>query len=91
MTGYDTTAGPTDGGLTEMAPGSMDLAHAVRDALARTGYGWLRQVVVEAAVGRVVLRGTVPSFYLKQLAQVTVMAVPGVELVRNELRVGLNP
>jgi osmotically-inducible protein OsmY len=63
------------------------LADAVRSALNKTGYGWLQRVVVTTTGGAVVLRGTVPSFHLKQLAQVTVMAVPGVEVLRNELDV----
>jgi osmotically-inducible protein OsmY len=56
-------------------------------ALEKTGHGWLRRVVVLAEAEVIVLRGKVPSFYLKQMAQVTVMAVPGIELVRNELEV----
>ena len=63
------------------------LAADVRTALAATGYTWLRRVAVTAAGGNVVLSGTVPSYYLKQLAQVTVSGVPGVGLVRNELAV----
>src|SRR6478672_10178483 len=37
--------------------------------------------------GVVVLPGKVPGFYLEQLAQATVLAVPGVEVLRNVLRV----
>ena len=58
-------------------------------ALAATGYTWLRRVVVTTAGGNVVLSGTVPSYYFKRLAQVAVMAVPGVEGVRNELAVAV--
>lgn len=58
-----------------------------REALRKTGHGWLRRIVVLAEAEFIVIRGKVPSFYLKQMAQVTVMAVPGVELVRNELEV----
>ena len=83
MTGVDTSAEQAGGGTT----GTAHLADAVRGALAQTGYEWLRRVAVEAEGGSAVLRGVVPSFYLKQLAQVTVMAVAGVEVVRNELRV----
>ncbi|MFO0800905.1 MAG: BON domain-containing protein [Gemmataceae bacterium] len=60
---------------------------AARRELAKSGYTWLARVEVAVAAGRVVLRGDVPSYYLKQLAQVTVLSVPGVPGVRNELRV----
>lgn len=60
---------------------------AVRNALDKTGHGWLRRIEVGVESGCVVLRGRVPSFYLKQMAQVTVLAVPGADLVRNDLQV----
>jgi osmotically-inducible protein OsmY len=68
-------------------PAPLALADAVREALALTRHGWLQRVTVVVESGAVVLRGRVPSFYLKQLAQVTVMAVAGVGQLRNELRV----
>lgn len=67
------------------------LADAALAALHRTGHGWLRRIVVEIDGGAIVLRGQVPSYYLKQLAQVTVLAVPGVEVVRNDLQVIHSP
>ena len=73
----------TPPGVQEVSP----LSDAVRDALARTGHGWLQRIVVEIEGGSVILRGKVPNFYLKQMAQVTVMAVPDVEVVQNELHV----
>lgn len=60
---------------------------AARRALAATPYAWLQRVEVVADAGRVVLRGDVPTFYLKQLAQVTVLALPDFPGLRNELRV----
>jgi osmotically-inducible protein OsmY len=59
----------------------------VRQALEATGHTWLQRVAVVTEGGCVVLRGVVPSYYLKQLAQVTALAVPGVETLRNDLRV----
>jgi hypothetical protein len=35
----------------------------------------------------VVLRGAVPSYYLKQVAQETALHVPGIRRLRNELKV----
>ena len=62
-------------------------ADAARQALARTGHRWLQRVEVFAGVGWAVLRGDVQSFYLKQLAQATVLALPDVARLRNDLRV----
>ena len=67
---------------------TASLAEAILGALGKSGITWLRRVTVEASGGDVVLRGTVPNYYLKQLAQETAMAMPGVGLVRNELQVG---
>ena len=68
------------------------LADAVRSALAQTRHGWLQRVVVAGEGGRVVLRGKVPSYYLKQMAQTAAMTVQGVEVLQNELQVeGGNP
>ncbi|HVL14313.1 MAG TPA: BON domain-containing protein [Gemmata sp.] len=82
------TPSPTATGQSESSGQPPDqLICAVRDALAQTRNTSLRGVVVGGSGGLVVLQGRVPTFYLKQLALVTVMAVPGVESVRNELEV----
>jgi hypothetical protein len=78
-----------------LSRGAHDCGHVVppailediRSALARSGYNRLLGVVAVNSGRTVVLRGTIPSYYLKQLAQTVVMAVPGVEGVRNELDV----
>jgi osmotically-inducible protein OsmY len=64
------------------------LAERVARALRATGYGPLRDVEVAAHVRIVTLRGRVPSYYLKQVAQTTALPVPGVQQVRNDLEVG---
>ena len=87
MTGMAVSPDPTEGTPNPAVPDVPSVADAVRIALDGTGHGWLRRVAVAADGGTVVLRGVVPSFYLKQLAQMTVMALPGVATVRNELQV----
>jgi osmotically-inducible protein OsmY len=67
--------------------GTASLAEVVREALDKTGHGWLRCVAVVVEDGVIILRGKVPSYYLKQLAQAIVMGIAGVRLLRNELRV----
>jgi osmotically-inducible protein OsmY len=68
-------------------PEVSPLSDAVHNALAQTGHGWLQRIVVVIEGRSVILRGKVPNFYLKQMAQVTVLAMPNVEVVKNELHV----
>jgi osmotically-inducible protein OsmY len=65
----------------------MDLAERVSRALGATGYPPLRAVEVVVCDRLVTLRGRVPSYYLKQIAQVTVLAVVGVGELCNRLEV----
>jgi len=46
-----------------------------------------RQVSIEAADGRVVLKGNVRSFFQKQMAQEAIRRVDGVQLIDNLLEV----
>ena len=63
------------------------LAERIKRALRATGYGALRdvEVVVNARIVRLV--GRVPNYYLKQLAQVTALAIPGTHQFCNDLNV----
>jgi osmotically-inducible protein OsmY len=63
------------------------LAERVERALCATGYGPLRDIEVTAHARLVILGGRVPSYYLKQVAQATALAVPGARHVRNDLDV----
>jgi osmotically-inducible protein OsmY len=92
MTLAATSTEQTEGTTPSDVPEPFPLLDAVRSALNKTAHGWLQRVVVLVEGSVVVLQGKVPSFYLKQMAQATVMAVPGVEVLRNELQVeGGNP
>lgn len=65
-----------------------DLDGAIRRALRATGYFVSLQSDINVDVGldgRVLLRGTVPSYYHKQRAQVAVMSVAGIRAVQNDL------
>ncbi|RIK88581.1 MAG: hypothetical protein DCC67_00595 [Planctomycetota bacterium] len=64
-----------------------DLQRAVLDALWRSGYAALSFIGCDVDAGRVVLRGSVPSYHLKQLAQVCARRVDGVAMVENRLTV----
>jgi hypothetical protein len=66
---------------------SPDLASRIEQALRATGYPPLRNLHVLAAEGIAILRGSVPSYYMKQIAQAAVSGVVGVIDVHNELEV----
>lgn len=65
------------------------LACKVSQELQGTGRLRLRNVLVEENRGQVTLKGRVPSYYLKQLAQTVAVSVGGVGEIRNELTVEL--
>ena len=62
-------------------------ARAVLSRLADSGYTSLANVACEYRDGVVVLRGRVPSFHMKQVAQTCVAEVDGVERIDNRLQV----
>lgn len=59
----------------------------IHRALKTNPYLPSRQVSVEAAEGRVVLKGSVGTFFQKQMAQEAVRRVDGVQTVDNLLEV----
>jgi osmotically-inducible protein OsmY len=63
------------------------LAERVSSVLERSPYLPRRNLRYEAAEGRVVLRGTVHSYYQKQMAQEMLKAVDGVHEIENHLEV----
>ena len=63
------------------------LADELQHALAASGYSPLRHVGVDHNNGRVVLRGRVPTYFLKQLAQSIAASFPGVQVVDNNIEV----
>ena len=73
--------------MARSAEGNCPLAECVERALRATGYGSLRGVEVTARERMVILKGRVPSYYLKQVAQAAALAVPGGHQIRNDLEV----
>jgi osmotically-inducible protein OsmY len=63
------------------------LADRVVQALRASGHPTLRTLEVTACRQLVILKGRVPSYYVKQLAQVVAMEVVGVQDLLNELQV----
>jgi osmotically-inducible protein OsmY len=61
----------------------LRLAADVDRALRSTGYLELREVRISVHHGCVTLQGCVRTYYLKQLAQGTIMSLPDTEIVEN--------
>lgn len=76
-------------GRTDSQSGIVERRLLVQVAceLNRTGHPSLRQIALRSEANVIALSGEVPSFFLKQLAQATVLVVPGVARVQNYLRV----
>jgi len=74
---------------TRVVPGGADrsLAEQVEKALRATGYPGLRSITVSVHGRLAFLRGRVPSYYMKQKAQVVAMTVTGVTELCNEVEV----
>ena len=65
----------------------LRLAERIERALHAAGYSVLRDIDVFVNARIVHLVGQVPSYYLKQIAQVTALAIPGTHQIHNDLDV----
>jgi osmotically-inducible protein OsmY len=59
----------------------------VYQALHASGYQQLRNLQANCHSGRVTLQGHLPTYYLKQVAQVAALSVDGVRDLDNDLKV----
>jgi hypothetical protein len=64
-----------------------ELAQAAKTRLLKTPYATLRQLSCDCRGSVLVLRGQLPSFYYKQLAQEAVGGIDGITRVVNEIEV----
>jgi osmotically-inducible protein OsmY len=81
---------PANATLTRPNPFAVlfqEIAEIAQAALRRSAYFELRDVSCEFSGGVLTLHGRVPTYYLKQLAQVSVVDVPGVIEVHNRIEV----
>jgi hypothetical protein len=67
----------------------QEIADVARAALRRSSYIELQDVECDFSGGILTLRGRVPSYHLKQVAQASVAEVPGVVEVHNRVEVVL--
>ena len=65
----------------------LPLFDRIHSALSANPYVPTRQVRVETADGRVVLKGNVGSFFQKQMAQEAIRRIDGVQMIDNMLEV----
>ena len=63
------------------------LSDRVLCALERNPHVGSRTLRIEASDGRVVLRGTVGSYFQKQMAQEALRQVDGIDAIENQLQV----
>jgi len=73
--------------VLELERTSSELAETAQDHLRRSPYSAIRRVSCEHRHGTLVLRGRLTSYYLKQVAQETVVGLDGVVQVINEVEV----
>ena len=66
---------------------SSDLAQAAQECLRRSPYPVADSVSCEHRHGVLLLRGRLPSYYFKQVAQETVRKLPGVVRILNTIEV----
>jgi osmotically-inducible protein OsmY len=65
--------------------GEIALDNRVQDALQQSPFFSNRRLRFETQEGRVVLRGTVASYYQKQMAQETLRGLEGICHIENQL------
>jgi len=70
-----------------MQPPTSEVGQAAQDRLRQSPHAALREVECDFAGGTLTLRGRVPSFYYKQLAQEAVAHLEGVVQVSNRIDV----
>lgn len=64
-----------------------ETAQAVRARLSESGYYYLRTLHCRCHEGKLALRGRLPTYYLKQVAQSLAARVPGVESIVDEIEI----
>jgi osmotically-inducible protein OsmY len=73
--------------LSRVRPQDGSIRETVNRVLQETGYAPLRAIQCEVSDGVVELTGSVPSFYVKQLAQTAVLRLEQIRGINNRLRV----
>ena len=72
---------------TRLAPLLSTGVSAVQTQFRTSAYWSIRQLVCEIDRERIVLRGTVPTYYLKQVAQTLALKAIGTERLHSDIEV----
>jgi hypothetical protein len=75
--------------VPQARPSAIALGHAAEDLFRRSGYLALRDVSCVATGGELCLRGRLPSYYLKQVAQEIATSVAGPRRVINQIEISV--
>lgn len=78
---------PVDCAVSRSRAADQQILELACQALRTSGYTQLRQVQVSLEQGRVTLKGELPTYYLKQVAQSVIQDVAGVREIDNDVRV----
>jgi len=87
MFGHESSADRGTALLLPPSPRHVDPAELAERALRSSPYLALRNVACEHRGGVLTLRGYLPTYYLKQIAQAVVARVEGVRQVVNDIEV----
>jgi osmotically-inducible protein OsmY len=91
MTKTGTSSAESDAAVARLIQEREIVAARVESCMRRSGYYELRGVSCDFHEGVLILRGRVPSFHLKQLAQSLVFHLDGVQELSNRLEVVATP
>jgi hypothetical protein len=69
--------------------GGSNVVDIVQNRLQQKGYPELARLRCAFCCGTLALKGAVPTYYLKQLALTTVMGMPGIDCIVDEIEVRL--
>jgi osmotically-inducible protein OsmY len=78
---------PLSGPECAIAAQDSRLAERITRALRQTGYTALGEIKVAIHRRDVRLSGQISTYYLKQIAQTTILGIPGVQHIDNDLEV----
>lgn len=70
---------------------NQSIARAAKRALEQSAYRSLQGIDCEYSEGQLILRGTVPSYYMKQVAQSLLKPISSIQRVDNRLLVASEP
>jgi osmotically-inducible protein OsmY len=78
---------PSSTGNSAAPHAAMGIVELAASRLRSNGYSALKNVSCTFEESSLILRGSVPSYYLKQLAQQTVAQLEGVYWIENQIQV----